>query len=400
MSDKKFDRFREIVFGQLRQVKKNLFFALLCMLGFTLTELLAPWPLKIIFDHLLLDQPLYPTFSFAEAFLQKRKTLSLVLASLAIFLIALLRGSFSYGRLYLTSRIGTQIVHALRKALFLHLQKLSLSFHNRTRSGEILTKITADTHALKDIFADSVLVFLSHLLTIVGMIAVMLIINWKLSLIVLATFPFLFYSLYYLFGKVKASARKQRRREGRIASRLSEMLTAVPLIQAFGTERYEAERFETESDQILQESLHTARIGAAATRLTEMISAAGLSASVLFGSILVLRGEITPGEVLVFASYLTNLYKPMRNLARLSTKFSSAVVSAERVGEILQIEPDLQDEPDAVEAAGLQGKVVFDRVLFRYGDGHEVLKNLSKFSPDNGWRSSGPPARENRRSST
>lgn len=141
--------------------------------------MLAPWPLKIIFDHLLLDQPLYPTFSFAEAFLQNRKTLSLVLASLAIFLISLFKGFFSYGRLYLTSRIGTQIVHTLRKALFLHLQKLSLSFHNR--SGEILTKITADTHALKDIFAESVLVFLSHLLTIVGMIMVMLIVNWKLA---------------------------------------------------------------------------------------------------------------------------------------------------------------------------------------------------------------------------
>jgi ABC-type multidrug transport system fused ATPase/permease subunit len=377
MIDKKPKRFRQIIFGQLRQVKRNLFFALLCMLGFTLAELLVPWPLKIIFDHILSDKPLSPALSFAEDFLQNRKSASLVLASLAIFFIALFRGLFSYGRLYLTSRIGIQIVYALRKALFLHLQKLSLSFHNRTRSGELLTKVTADTQVLKDIFAESVLLFLSDLLTIAGMITIMLMVNWRLSLIVLATFPLLAYTLFYLFGTVKASARKQRRREGKMASRLNEMLTAVPLIQAFGTEQYEAERFEVESDQTLQESLRTAKMGAAATRLVEVIGAAGLSAAVLFGSILALKGEITPGEVLVFASYLTSMYKPMRNLAKLSTRFSRAAVSAERIGGILETAPEIQDEPNAFEAARLKGEIVFKGVSFDYGDGRGVLKEVS-----------------------
>jgi len=370
-------RFKQFVINHLLQVKASLLVAALCMLGFTLTGLLAPWPLKIIFDYVLLDERLPSSLSFLGDVLQRGRFPALALISLAIVLIALLKGVFSYAQLYITSRVGYQMVYALRRQLFVHLQRLSLSFHNRARFGELLSKLTGDTNNLKDVFAESALTVTGYLLTLFGMFAVMFAMNWRLSLIVLATFPVLFYALSYLYRKIKASAKRQRRSEGRITSRISEILTAVSVVQAFGRERYEEERFETESGQTLEESIRTARMEASSTRIVEMITAIGTWAVILLGSLQVLDGRMTPGDILIFVSYVTSLYKPIRGLARLSVKASKAMVSAERIAEILEKEPEIQDNAQAVEASGLKGEIIFEDVSFDYGNGKSVLNAVS-----------------------
>src|SRR3989475_6895219 len=370
-------RFKQVVINLLLQIKASLLLAALCMLGFTLTGLLAPWPLKIIFDYVLLDHRLPSSLSLLGGVLQHGKVPALALISLAVVLIALLRGVFSYAQLHITSRIGYQLVYSLRRELFVHLQRLSLSFHNRARSGDLLIKVTGDTNTLKDVFVESALAVIGFLLTLFGMFAVMFALNWRLSLIVLATFPVLVYALSYLYRKIKASAKRQRRSEGRIASRISEILMAVSVVQAFGRERYEEERFETESDQTLEESIRTARMEASATRIVEMITAIGTWAVILLGSLQVLDGRMTPGDILIFVSYVTNLYKPIRGLAKLSFKASKAMVSAERIAEILEIEPEIQDSAQAVEASGLKGEIIFENVSFDYGNGKSVLTDVS-----------------------
>ncbi|HLF86611.1 MAG TPA: ABC transporter ATP-binding protein, partial [Nitrospiria bacterium] len=314
---------------------------------------------------------------FLKGIFEEGKVVPLIVISLMILLIAVFRGAFSYLQIFMTSRIGYQMVYALRRELFTHIQRLSLSFHSRARSGELLTKITGDTNALRDLFAESALAFLSHLLTVIGMFAIMFVMNWKLGFIVLATFPVLFYALFHLYGKIKASSKKQRKKEGKIASRISEILTSISMVQAFGRERYEEERFVAESAQTLEESIRTAQLEAASARFVEIISAIGIWGGILFGSLEVIKGHMTPGDVLVFASYLTNIYKPIKNLAKLSARFSKAIVSAERIGEILEIEPEIEDDPNAVEAYGLKGEIVFDQVSFNYQDGKQVLKDIS-----------------------
>ncbi|TLY20372.1 MAG: ABC transporter ATP-binding protein [Nitrospirae bacterium] len=370
-------RFKQVVINHLLQVKASLLLAALCMLGFTLAGLLAPWPLKIIFDYVLLDHRPPSSLSFLGDVLQRGKFPALALVSLAIVLIAVLKGVFSYAQLAITSRIGYQMVYALRRELFVHLQRLSLSFHHRARSGDLLIKVTGDTNTLKDVFVESALTVVGYLLTLFGMFAVMFALNWSLSLIVLATFPVLFSALSYLYRKIKASAKSQRRSEGRSASRISEILTAVSVVQAFGRERYEEERFETESGQTLEESIRTARMEASATRLVELITAVGTWAVILVGSLQVLKGRMTPGDILVFVSYQTNLYKPIRGLARLSARASKAMVSAERIAEILEMEPEIQDDAQAVHAPGLKGEIVFEHVSFDYGNGKSVLNDVS-----------------------
>src|SRR5712691_5660680 len=180
------------------------------------------------------------------------------------------------------------MVYQLRRELFVHLQRLSLAFHARARSGELLTRIASDTSAVRDIFAESVLTVTSHLLILVGTLAIMFALNVRLSLIVLVTFPILLGNLLYLYQRAKRSAKRQRRKEEKIVTRISEVLSTVPLVQAFGREKYEQERFDIEGTEYLDESMRNARIEAAATRGVEIISAMGISAVVLFGSLQVL----------------------------------------------------------------------------------------------------------------
>src|SRR5207302_509260 len=277
-------RFHQIFWAHLRRVQGRLILAALFTLGVTATELLKPWPLKMIVDHAILDKPLPHCLSFLSGIVEGSKITLVVQASCAIVLIALCGGMF----------------------------------------------------------------------------AIMFALNWKVGLIPLATMPFLCFSLFHLYRKTKVSVKKQKRQEGRVASRMTEVLSAIPLVQAFGREKYEEEKFDAVTAETLQESIRIARLEAAATRSSQIITALGTAAAVLFGALQVLHDKMLPGELVLVVAYLNNLYKPLRGVAKLSTDFSKAMASADRISEILDLEPKIKDRPDAIEADSLRGEIVFD----------------------------------------
>jgi ABC-type multidrug transport system fused ATPase/permease subunit len=369
--------FSRIVFGHLRQVRKDIFLAVLCILGTTITTLVVPWPMKLIFDNVLSDKPLPALLSPVQGLITYGSSKALLILCGSMVGIALIRGFFAYYQLFLTSRIGYLLVYTLRGELFNHLQRLSLSFHHRTRSGELLSKLTSDTDTLKDVFADSMLTFTTHVLTVTGMLVIMFNLNIELGLIVLISFPVLFIAIYLIYSRVKYSARHQRHNEGRLASRVSEILSAVPLIQAYGMEGYERERFDTDSSRSMRESIRISRMEAAATRFVEIISAFGTAIVVLFSCLQTVTGKMTPGDVLIFASYMSQIYQPIRQITRLSTRFSRATVSMERINGILETEPDIRDAPNAVSVDRLRGEIAFDHVSFAYANGKNILNNVS-----------------------
>lgn len=370
-------RFRELILTELSKVKTGLFTATLCMLGYIIMTVATPWPLKLIFDHILLSKPAPDSMPLLALLLDHGLMTALTVLSVCILIIATMRGIFSYFQTFLTARIGYLLVFALRQRLFHHLQSLSLSFHNRSRSGEILSKLTNDTAALKDVFSESILTVATHVLMITSMFIIMMFLNWKLGLIVLATFPVMFVVLYFLHKKVKLRARRLRKQEGKIASRVSEIIRALPAIQAYGRESYESERFDSANSQNMEEGIRTARLEAAGTRLTEIIAAFGTFMVIMFGSLQVIKGAMTPGDVLIFAAYITSIYKPIRHLSKLTTKFSKAAVSIERISDIFEIEPEIKDSPNAIDAPRLKGEIIFDRVNFGYNDNRSVLKDIS-----------------------
>ncbi len=355
--------------------RRRIALALVCMLGLAATELLAPWPLKIIFDQVLLERP--APGRWLNSLMQGGKPFAVVIVSLGILGIALLGSAFAYGQQWLTSYLGQRLVYSLRCELFAHLQQLSLSFHNRTHTGELLAKVTGETEAFKDAFVEAVLLALPQLLTITSMFAILLWLDWRLSLIVLATFPLLYLALSRSYEQLKITTRQQRQREGKLAARLSEVLSSVRLVKAYGRERYEQERFEQESQQTLAAGLQTERKAAAVTRVVELLKAAGLWATVLFGALAVINGRMTPGTLLIFVAYLNEMYKPLRNLAKTSGRLSRAVVSAQRLGEILNTEVERWNDSTTGVKNRLRGEIVFDRVSFDYGDGESVLQEVS-----------------------
>jgi ATP-binding cassette subfamily B protein len=376
-TNKKRSRFRQVLLAHLAEVKGSLFVAALCTLVLALVDLVKPWPLKIIFDNILLEKPLPDYLSFLKGVIESDKTLSIIVISSSIILFSLFKSFSGYFQLATTSRIGYRLAHSLRRELFLHLQRLSMSFHNRSARGELLTKVTSDTNDLREVFTDFGLAFISEMLSLVGMFAIMLALNWKLSLVVLATFPVLLFITFYRYRTIRDSAKRQRKAEGKIASRVGEVLNSIVVVQAFARESYEGERFDAQSARTVDESIRTARMEAAAARAVDIVSAVGLWAVILFGSLEALRGQMTPGNVYIFASYMNSLYGPIRNLAKISAKFSKTAASAERIAEVLEIEPEIKDHPDAAEAAGLKGEIVFDKVSFAYQDGGQVLKDVS-----------------------
>jgi len=370
-------RFKRIVSAGLRARKWSVALALSSLLGVTAMELLSPWPLKIVIDYILLAKPLPAGWSWLEGLLAGGPLAALTLISGAIAVIALLSGAFAYLQSYLSARIGHELVYVLRRELFSHLQQLSLSFHNRARSGELLTKVASDTNLIRDVFADWAINFAAQFLMLVGVLAVMLMLNWQLAVVVLATLPLLFGTLFYLNRQIRLSARSQRQQEGKVISRINEILSSIALVQAFGREDYEQERFALDSAQSLEAGLKNARIAAAVSKAIGLATALGTAGTVFFGAWLALEGRLTPGDLLIFVAYVNGLYKPIKNLGKIWAKFSRARASAERVSEILAIEPDIRDLPGAIEATGFKGEIVFDCVTFGYDKENPVLDEIS-----------------------
>ena len=370
-------RLRVLVRACLKERRLALSLAAVALLGVVLADVLAPWPLKIIFDHILLAKPLPPTLALLQPVLDWGTWPALMVATLAIATIALAGGVLAYLQLYTTAKVGHRITWRLRGELFAHLQRLSLAFHRDSRSGELLTKVAGDTNLLRDMFSDWALTLGRHALTLVAMLSVMFLLNWQLALVVAATLPPLLGVIFALNRRVKASVREQRKHEGLMATRLNEVLSSIALVQAFGRHTYEEDRFSREIEANYESGMRTTRTTGAIVKAIAVISAAGTAITVLLGAHEVLVGRLTPGELLVFITYVTSLYKPVRDLGRLSAKFSRASVSAQRVAEILDHEPDIADAPDALELKRPAGEIVFENVSFGYGAGRPVFDSLS-----------------------
>jgi ATP-binding cassette, subfamily B, bacterial len=367
---------RRVVHEELSRSRRAIALMAISTVGVAVSDLARPWPLKIIFDQVLLGKPAGGQLGAALSSVESKPAL-VVLLSAVIVVIAAATGAFAYLQVHTTSKLGNLMVCRLRRELFAHLQRLSLSVHHRSRSGELLTRLSSDTQALKDTFTESAVTLGAQAITIIGCFAIMSALSWQLTLIVMATLPLLFWNLFRLYRASRSAAKFQRATEESLNTHLTQALTSVSLIQAFGRERYETERFNQRAGEHLAHSISHARYEALSARSVELLGAAATSLVVLFGALEVLAGRMTPGTVLVFSTYLHSLYRPIRQVAKLATRFSTAAVSARRLDDVLAIEPDIEDAPDAIEARGLRGDIEFRHVTFAYPGGLRVLDDVS-----------------------
>ncbi|WP_165396731.1 ABC transporter ATP-binding protein [Sphaerotilus mobilis] len=375
-------RFRSLVLSELRQVRGPIALAAVCVLGSTLAALAAPWPLKLAFDRVLLPTRTPPSGldAMVAPWLGGEPLAAIGLLCGALMLIALLAALCGFVQQMQTQRIGFRIVHRLRSTLFEHVQQLPLSFHSRARSGELMSKITADTTTLRDVCSESVLVFTTHALTLVGMLALLLTLDLRLGALATLSFPPLLLLLLQRLRRITASARRQRSNEGRLAHRVGEMLQSVSLVQAYGREQQERDRFDDESRRATDESLRTSRAEAAAGRLIELVTAAATALILAAGGWLTLRGELSPGSLLVCMAYVSAMFKPVKQLSKLAARMAKARASIERIEEILALQPEGQDAADAVAAPVLRGDIRFEQVSVRHEE-RTVLHDIDLHIP-------------------
>ena len=361
---------------QLRPHRRTLLLAGICTLAATAMALLRPWPIKLIFDVILVPQTKAGFLEHVPLLGGSTETLLAGIA-LSILLIAVLAGLARYGQKFLTNSVGQKVVADIRRQLFNHIQRLSRSFHHGHHSGDLMMRLTGDILMLRELIVGSVIFLSENLLVLLGMFAIMFWMDWQLTLIAISIFPILTLVAMSFSGKIKSVTKKQRRKEGQVASVISETISGIAVVHAFARERYEGERFSRQNKASLKAGIKATRLAANLNRLVEILVAAGTCAVLWMGVKKVLAGVLTPGDLLVFTFYLSGLYKPIRRLSGLTSRMAKASACGERVISILETESEIKDAPDAIVAPPFQGEIVFEEVDFRYHPGERVLNGVS-----------------------
>jgi subfamily B ATP-binding cassette protein MsbA len=357
---------------------KALTLAFIAVLGETLTDILDPWPVKWVVSNVLQAKPLTGALgTFVTHVFGKDPTEILTFAVAAVATIAIVGALSAYVDKYLTTSVSQWIGHDLRKTLYHHIQRLSLAEHDKTRTGDLITRVTSDIEAVQSFIDSAMLGMLVSVMTLVGMIGVMTWLNWRFTLISLSVMPVLFLVVYTYTRRIKKASRAVRKQEGELLSVVQEVLTSIRVVKAFAREDYEEKRFNTESLANVDAGLQARSLKARLSPVVEMIVAAGTCMVLWYGARLGLAGQLDAGMVIVFLLYLGKMYKPMRELSKMTDTVSKAMVGYERIQEVLEIESVVRDMPGAKRAPKFSGKIEFDKVGFGYGEDKQILKDVS-----------------------
>jgi subfamily B ATP-binding cassette protein MsbA len=350
--------------------------AFIAVLGESITDLLEPWPLKIVFDQVFGSKKMPDWLATLTAPIGSDKFSVLNFAVLAVLVIDF--GAISsYFEKYLTTSVGQWVMHDLRRVLYSHIQRLSLSYHDQKRTGDLISRCTTDIDAVQSLVSQVLLGMLVNVLTLVGMMLVMLYLNWAFTVIALMVAPALFFVVYHYTHRIKNASRAMRRQEGEVVSVLEEVLSSIRVVKAFAREDYEQKRFERESRESVERALRARNFKAKLPPIVEIIVACGTCLVLWYGARLVLAGSLTGGELLVFLLYLGKMYKPMRELSKMTDTISKADVGWERIREVLENETQVRDLPGAKRAPRFKGHIEYEHVRFAYNGNGAVLEDLT-----------------------
>jgi ATP-binding cassette, subfamily B, bacterial len=362
----------------LRPYWPSMAVALVAVAGEIVTDLLEPWPLKVVIDYVVQSKHLpgwLGPLVFRMAGENRLALLNLAVAAVAA--IAVIGGISAYAEKYLTTSVGQWVTHDLRRTLYHHIHRLSLSQHNEARVGDLISRVTSDIDAIQGFITSAFLGAIVSVLTLIGMISVMFYLNWRFTLIALSIAPLLFAVVFYYTRRIKKASREVRKKESELVSVVEEVLSSIRVVQAFTREDYEQKRFETQSLENVEIALRARSIKAKLAPLVDVIVAVGTCLVLGYGGRLVLSGSITTGSLVVFVFYLGKMYKPMRDLSKMTDTISKAAVGYERIVEILHTESEIKDLPRARRAPRFKGRIEFENVSFSYSPDVPVLRGVS-----------------------
>jgi len=335
----------------------------LAALATTAVELAPPWIIRLAVDHFILEG----------------QTARIWWAAGGLLVLSLVQGGIDFLRLYLTAYTGQRIVFDLRNAVFQHLSRLSFSFYDRARTGDLMSRVTADVDVLNNFFGRAAVIVLTNLLILAGILGVLVAWDWRLGLVYLGLLPLIALGMWAYARRVRPAWRRVQRQLAALTGTLQETLAGILVVKLFGRERFEQERVGGQSGMVLQANLDTARIASLWMPYASVVMGVGTGLVLWVGGRNVIAGAISLGTLIGFATYIQMLLRPIRQTGMMLNVVMQSLAAAERVFEVLDTQPDVQDAPGAYPLPPIEGRVRFDGVSFAYNggpDGVEVLRDV------------------------
>lgn len=348
--------------------------AWLAMVGEVMLRLAEPWPLKVLFDHLF--------HTSKTGWLSERThsvdSATIVLAGIGgMVVISLLRAACSWAATVGLSLVGNRVLTRCRKDLFDHLLRLPLSYHLSSRRGDLLNRVVGDVGRVQEVAVTALLPLATHVLTLVGMLGVMVWMDVRLGLVALAVVPAFVLVSTTLGRRIRVVAREQRRREGDMASSAGEALGAIRVVQAYGLESFVGSTFDRQNDRSLLQGARSARLSAGLERSVDVIIAVAGAVIVFMGAHRALEGQLSPGDLVVFVSYLRSAFRPVKDAAKFAGRMAKAAASGERILEVLDAVPEVRDRADAIPLTTPITSLEFRDVSFEHLKGVPTLRNVN-----------------------
>jgi subfamily B ATP-binding cassette protein MsbA len=342
------------------------------------TDLATPWPLKVVVDNVLRGKPLSGVLGDLFNSLPGSGANAILSAAVVLLVaVVLVNATADYLSSYVLDGIGQRVMADLRGQVFTHLQRQSLLYHDRQRIGDLMTPITSDVAQVQDMLVTSLSVLIPNVTMLLGIVAVMFVVDPGFALIALSVAPALFVVIFVSTRRIKRASKVARRKESDIASVASETLSAIHVVQAYTSEGRHERRFREHNVERLRAGLDAVRLQAALTPAIDVITAIGTGIVLWVGAQRVRSGEMSLGLLLVFLAYLSQLYRPMRNLSKLAWVVSRGQASADRLEEVLSVDVRVVERAHAVTAPRLAGAVELRNISFGYAPDLEVLHDVS-----------------------
>lgn len=349
------------ILSYIKPYMHRLIFAMFCTIMAAAGNLYIPWIIKDMIDEVLADK--------------NGTMLNWIAASIiAIFVV---RGLFWYGQNYLMSYVGQSVIIDIRAAVFKKLQRLSVSFYDKNKTGTIMSCVTNDVNALQSAMVENTIEMITEGFILIGSVVAMIYLDWRLTLFTVCTFPVVLWFMEFFGKKIRKTGGRIQECTADITSVLQESVASARVIKSFVREDYEVDRFDVENRANFRANMKNAQLMATLTPVVELVAAIGVTMIIWYGGNNVINGTITAGSLVAFLTYAVNISNPIKRLTRVIGNIQKALAAAQRVFMIIDMPEEIAESRDAKQLPEVSGKVEFQNVSFAYDDKGNVITDLS-----------------------
>jgi ATP-binding cassette subfamily B protein len=344
---------------------QTIFGLFLSLIGIGL-NLLKPWPFKVIVDDFLRAGPA----------IRSDWSIWIPLLCLALVAIQVLWGIINWITNYLFVKIGLQALLKLRTDLYSYLQSLSLKYHDARRSSDSSFRVAYDSQSIQTIYNKGFTNIFGSTLTLMGTFAIMLRLDWQLTLVSLAIVPLIVGTIYLFANRIRRESTSIQEQESAMLAQAQEGLSSIRMVHAFGREEFEVRQFQQQARQSLQANLRLTLTNVNSALVISTLMVVGTAAMYYVGTLHVLAGRLTLGSLLVFSAYLLMLYQPLESLTYTTWAMEGATAGAKRCFEVLDRQDDVVDSQNAIAISSARGAIAFNSVSFGYRKDRNVLRDI------------------------